>query len=116
MTPKQIDSFCTKLPGAVRSIQWKGVIVFKLGGMLFAMMSSYDQGQKRELWFKADPAHYETLSRSRGFSPARRPRLQWVAMNDPKALTDAQLRAYLKRAHAVVASTLSTKKQAALGL
>jgi predicted DNA-binding protein (MmcQ/YjbR family) len=116
MTPKQIDAFCTNLPGAVRSIQWKGVIVFKLGGTLFAMMSSYDQGQKRELWFKADPAHYETLSRSRGFSPARRPRLQWVAMNDPKALTDAQLKAYLKRAHAVVASTLSRKKQAELGL
>ena len=115
MTPKEIDAFCSSLPGAVRSIQWKGVIVFKLGGVLFAMMSSYDADQPRELWFKAAPEHYDVLSRSTGFRPAR-PRLKWVALDDPKAVTASELKAYLRRAHAVIASGLSKKKRTQLGV
>ncbi len=36
MTPKQIDAFCGKLPAATRTVQWEGVIVFKVGGKMFA--------------------------------------------------------------------------------
>ena len=28
MSPKQIDTYCGKLPRAKRSVQWEGVIVF----------------------------------------------------------------------------------------
>ena len=39
MTPKQIDAFCGKLPAATRTVQWEGVIVFKVGGKMFCLIA-----------------------------------------------------------------------------
>ena len=39
MTPKQIDTFCGKLPAATRTVQWEGVIVFKVGGKMFCLIA-----------------------------------------------------------------------------
>ena len=82
---------------------------------MFATLSPNGKGRPHELWFKASPEHYETLKRAKGFRPERAGR-QWVALADRQALTDSQLKAYLRRAHAVVAATFSKKKQAELGL
>jgi predicted DNA-binding protein (MmcQ/YjbR family) len=42
MTPKQIDAFCSKLPAATRTVQWEGVIVFKVGGKMFCLIAPPD--------------------------------------------------------------------------
>jgi predicted DNA-binding protein (MmcQ/YjbR family) len=115
LTPKQIDAFCSRLPGSVRTLQWKGIIVFKVGGTMFAAMTTDAKGHPEELSFKAPPEHYDTLSTARGFVPVR-PRAKWVTLKDPTVLTDDEIRAYLRRAHAVIAATLPRKKQAELGL
>jgi predicted DNA-binding protein (MmcQ/YjbR family) len=115
MTPRQIDTFLSRLPGTTRSVQWKGVIVFKLGGTMFATLSPDEKGRPAELWFKAAPESYETLARARGFRPERGGR-GWVALENRSLLSDAELKSYLKRAHAVIAGALSKKKQAELGL
>jgi predicted DNA-binding protein (MmcQ/YjbR family) len=115
MTPKQIDSFCTKLPGVTRTVQWKGVVVFKLGGTMFAALAPDGKGRPDMLCFKADPAHFDTLSRSKGFKPVRVHR-KWVALADPEVLTPAETRAYIRRAYSVIAAGLSQRKRAELGL
>jgi predicted DNA-binding protein (MmcQ/YjbR family) len=115
MTPKQIDAFCGKLPAATRTVQWEGVIVFKVGGKMFCLIAPPDHSVGR-VCFKCPPEHYEALSRSEGFRPAPYlARAKWVALDDPGILTPAETRAYLKRAHAVIAA-LPKKKQAELGL
>jgi predicted DNA-binding protein (MmcQ/YjbR family) len=117
MTPRQIDAFCMKLPAATRSVQWEGVIVFKVGGKMFAMIVPDDSGKPSDLWFKSAPEHFDALSRAKGFKPAPYlARAKWVALDDPKVLTDGEMKAYLKRAHAVIAAALPRKKQAELGL
>ncbi|MGH8432456.1 MAG: MmcQ/YjbR family DNA-binding protein [Solimonas sp.] len=117
MTPRQIDSFCAKLPSATRSVQWEGVIVFKVGGKMFAIIAPDGKGKPKDLWFKSAPEHFDALSRSRGFKPAPYlARAKWVALDDPAILTPAELKAYLARAHAVIAAALPRKKQAELGL
>jgi predicted DNA-binding protein (MmcQ/YjbR family) len=117
MTPKQIDKFCARLPAARRSVQWEGVIVFKVGGKMFAIIAPDDAGKPSDLWFKSAPEHYDALSRSNGFRPAPYlARAKWVMLDDPTVLTQDQLKAYLKRAHAVIAAALPKKKQAELGL
>ncbi len=115
MTPKQVDDFCSKLPGVTRTVQWKGVVVFKLGGTMFAALAPDETGRPKETCFKVSPEHFETLSRAKGFRPVR-VHVKWVALEDPSVLTSDQLRAYLRRAHALVAAGLSKKKQAQLGL
>jgi predicted DNA-binding protein (MmcQ/YjbR family) len=117
MTPKQIDAYCAKLPAAKCSVQWEGVIVFKVGGKMFAIIAPDEKGRPRDLWFKSAPEHFDALSRSKGFRPAPYlARAKWVALEDPKVLTAAETRAYLKRAHAVIAAALPRKKRAELGL
>jgi len=117
MTPKQIDAFCGKLPAATRSVQWEGVIVFKVGGRMFALIVPDERGRPSELWFKSAPEHYEALAHSLGFRPAPYlARAKWVALDKPEMLTDRQLKAYLRRAHAVIATALPRKMQAELGI
>jgi len=38
-----------------------------------------------------------------------------VALDDPRTLTAAEMKAYVRRAHAVIAAALPKKKQAELG-
>ena len=38
-----------------------------------------------------------------------------MSVDDPKALTDREMKAYIKRAHAVIAAALPKKKQADVG-
>lgn len=116
MTPKQIDAYCARLPAATRTVQWEGVIVFKVGGKMFCLIAPPDHSVGR-ISFKCAPEHFEALSHARGFRPAPYlARAKWVSLDNPGILTPAETRAYLKRAHAVIASALPRKKQAELGL
>ena len=116
MTPRQIDAFCRRLPAATRIVQWEGVIVFKVGGRMFCLIAPDDHSVGR-ISFKSAPEHYDALSRSPGFRPAPYlARAKWVSVDDPKVLTDREMKAYLARAHAVIAAALPRKKQAELGL
>ena len=115
MTPKQIDKFCAGLPAATRTVQWEGVIVFKVGGKMFCLIAPEDHSVGC-ISFKSMPEHYDALSRSPGFRPAPYlARAKWVSVDNPSSLTDAEMKAYLKRAHAVIVAGLSRKKQKELG-
>lgn len=116
MTPRQIDRFCTSLPAATRTVQWEGVTVFKVGGRMFCLIAPEEHSVGR-ISFKSAPEHYDALSRSPGFRPAPYlARAKWVAVDDPAALTDAEMKAYVTRAHAVIAAALPKRKQKELGL
>lgn len=116
MTPRQIDKFCTSLPAATRIVQWEGVAVFKVGGKMFCLIAPEAHSVGR-ISFKSAPEHYEALSRSPGFRPAPYlARAKWVSVDDPAALTDAEMKAYIRRAHAVIAAALPRRKQHELGL
>ena len=116
MTPKQIATYCSKLPAATMVVQWEGVQVFKVGGKMFCILAPAGNSIGR-LCFKCAPEHFDALSHSPGFRPAPYlARAKWVALDDPKVLTPEQTKAYLRRAHAVIAAALPKRKQAELGL
>jgi len=116
VTLRQIDKFCAGLPAATRIVQWEGVAVFKVGGKMFCLIAPEAHSVGR-ISFKSAPEHYEALSRSPGFRPAPYlARAKWVSVDDPASLTDGEMKAYLRRAHAVIAAALPKKKQKELGL
>lgn len=116
MNPAAIDRFCRSLRAATRSVQWEGVIVFKVGGKMFAVLPRRADRPGRELWFKADDHHYDTMKSAPGLRPCPYlARARWVAMADPEDLPADHLKAYIRRAHAVVAARLPRKTQIALG-
>ena len=67
--------------------------------------------------FKCDPLHYDALSHADGFAPAPYlARAKWVSLVNPAVLSAAETKAYLRRAHAVIAGALPKKKRRELGL
>ena len=104
------------LPGATLSVQWGDEHVFKVGGKMFAALGPKER-KPHAIWFKTDDVSFHLLTRVRGITPARYlARAQWVSMDRLGRLTDKQLKAYLTKAHALVAARLPRKVRASFGL
>jgi predicted DNA-binding protein (MmcQ/YjbR family) len=116
MTYKGLHAFIATLPGAVLSIQWGSDHVYKIGGKMFAAMGPPD-GKSRSLSFKTSDESFEILTRLDGVIPAPYlARAKWVQLDKPQRLPAKELKAYLSRAHALVASSLPKKTQKEMGL
>jgi predicted DNA-binding protein (MmcQ/YjbR family) len=111
-----IESHCTALPGVSVHTPWSESRVFKVGGKMFAMIVM-DGRQPRGVWFKAGEASFAIRTRVKGIEPCPYlARAYWVAMDGLKPLKAKELRAYLTRAHVLVAAGLSKKKRESLGI
>jgi predicted DNA-binding protein (MmcQ/YjbR family) len=116
MTFKDLHLFLAKLPKATLSVQWGNDHVYKVGGKMFAVLGPPD-GKGRTLSFKATDGSFEILTRLDGIIPAPYlARAKWVYLDKPQRLPAKELKAYLTRAHAIVASTLPKKTQKEMGL
>lgn len=116
MTFKELHAFLAKLPKATLSVQWGDDHVYKVGGKMFAVLGPPD-GKSRTLSFKATDESFEILTRLEGIIPAPYlARAKWVQLDKPQRLPANELKAYLTRAHGLVAANLSKKMQRDLGL
>jgi len=112
----EIEAFCLSLPAATLSVQWGEERVYKLGGKMFAMLGSKND-RPHHLFFKAGETSFHILTHMRHIIPAPYlARAHWVYLERLDALKTKELKAYLERAHALVAAGFSKKKRVALGL
>lgn len=112
----EIEKFCLSLTGATRSIQWGDHRVFKIGGKIFAVLGDRD-AKPQTMSFKTAPDSFAILTKEKNIIPAPYlARASWVMLEKFDALETKELKAYLTRAHAIVASGLTKKKRAELGL
>ncbi len=117
MTFKELHAFLAKMPKATLSVQWGNDYVYKVGGKMFAVLGGPPDGKSRTMSFKASDESFEILTRVEGIIPAPYlARAKWVYLDKPQRLPAKDLKAYLTRAHAIVASTLSKKAQKEMGL
>lgn len=116
MTYAEVEKFCLSLPGAKLDMPWSDTRVFKIGGKMFAVIV-LDRKRPWGLWFKASPESFEILTQLKDIAPCPYfARACWVEMKGLKALKPAELLAYLKRAHALVAAKLSRKTRKSFGI
>ncbi len=116
MTRTALEKFLAALPGATLSIQWGDDHVYKVGGKMFAVFGPPDN-KLAGLSFKASDESFAILTKQSGINPAPYlARAHWVQLEKPSVMTDRELKAYLTRAHAIVAAGLTKKKRAELGL
>lgn len=116
MSQQAIRAHLSSLPGVTLSIQWGDDHVFKVGAKMFAVMRAPD-AKEQIISFKAGDDSFAILTQQEGIIPA--PYLQrakWVRLDRLTRMTPAELKAYLTRAHAIVARGLTKKARAALGL
>lgn len=111
-----VEAFCLSLPATAKVVQWGQHHVFKVGGKIFAVLSPADQ-RPQTVSFKAGDDSFHILTQLPNIIPA--PYLaksQWVYLERLDALPTKALKAYLARAHALIAAGLSLKKRRELGL
>ena len=116
MTYADLLAHCLSRPSATLSIQWGVERVFKVGGKMFAMIGAPEDRPYR-LLFKASDVSFHILTQLPGITPAPYlARAHWVMLENLRVLKDAEIKTYLNRAHALVASGLSKKLRLSLGL
>jgi len=116
MRHAEIEKFCLALPGATLSIQWGEERVYKVGGKMFAMTGPQND-RPHHLFFKAGETSFHILTQLPHIIPAPYlARAHWVYLERLDALNAKELKAYLERAHALVAAGLPKKRRIALGL
>ncbi|WP_339764791.1 MmcQ/YjbR family DNA-binding protein [uncultured Hoeflea sp.] len=112
----EINEFCLSLLGVTHVVQWGGSDVYKVGGKVFAIISTDPDNQPR-VTFKASEMSFEMLKSEPGMRPA--PYLasrgfKWLQRFDERTLDDQALRDYIRQSHAMVLEGLSKKKRLAL--
>lgn len=113
MTRAGFEAFILALPGATLVRQWRDDSVGKIGCKVFALLDR-DPG---EVWLKVSPMAYELLTDLEGIRPAPYfARAGWVAISVASPLTGTEVEAYIVEAHRIVASKLTRKVRAELGL
>jgi predicted DNA-binding protein (MmcQ/YjbR family) len=107
------EAFVLTLPAATLVRQWRDDSVAKVGGKIFCLLDR-DPG---EIWLKVPDLSYDLMTEMPGIRPAPYfARAGWVAIGHGSPLSEADVRAYITQAHRLVASRLSQRLRAELGL
>ncbi|MEM6712588.1 MAG: MmcQ/YjbR family DNA-binding protein [Pseudomonadota bacterium] len=123
------DAFCKTLPATFMVEQWGHAHVWKVGNetknKVFAL-SSFWTGKDDEtpesapahgIIFKVAPLSFELLTEAAGIAQAPYfAKGQWVRVTQVSPLSDDDIAAYVREAHRIMASQLTKKLQAELGL
>lgn len=115
MTPAFFHETALALPGVTFDVKWGNDGVFSVGKM-FAVYGPIDSADARYS-FKASDIAFEMLIEQGLAIPAPyMARAKWVQLAHADALCDAEVAAYLREGHALVAAKLTRKVRAELGL
>ena len=112
----EVEKFCLSLPEATLSIQWGSDHVYKVGDKMFAAMGP-PAARPQTLSFKTSDESFAILTKEKNIIPAPyAARFKWVQLVRLDVLNSKELKAYLTRAHAIVAAGLPKKKRQELGI
>ncbi len=117
MTRDDFDRFCQSLPAVTHVVQWGNASVWKVGGKIFAICSTWGSEGDQRINFKCSDLAYSLLIQEDGIIPAPYlARAKWVRLEDETALSDEDIRAYIREAHRIVAAKLTRQVRKELGL
>ncbi len=114
MTPEAFHTAALALPGATYDIKWGADRVYSIGGKMFAT-AGLENDPAPKYTFKTSDLAFEMLTEQGVAKPAPYlARAKWVQLVKSNALSDADIEAYLKEAHRIVAGKLPVTVKAAL--
>jgi predicted DNA-binding protein (MmcQ/YjbR family) len=104
--------FIGSLPAAEVVQQWDSYVA-KVGGKVFALLG--ESGEP--IVFKVSEISFDGLTTLDGVDQAAYfAKRAWVRVDKGAALTDAELKAYIKASHGMIVGKLTRKVRAELGL
>jgi predicted DNA-binding protein (MmcQ/YjbR family) len=116
MRHAEVEKFCLSLPATTLVVQWGDSRVYKVGGKVFAVLGpAFDK--PHHITFRVAEDSFEILTEDPEFVQAPYfAKRRWILLQRLDALSTKELKAYLTRAHALVAAGLPKKKQTEFGL
>ena len=117
MTRQDYDAFCRSLPHATHVVQWGDASVWKIGAKVFAIGGWSDE-HEFAVTFKCSETSFAILKELPGARPApylASRGLSWIQRFDSRALSDLDLKAYIRESYAMIRAALPKKTQRALG-
>ncbi len=117
LTRPGFEAYALSLTGVTIVHQWGDASVAKLGGKIFALLSGWATEGEPGLSFKCSDLSFAMLPELEHVRPTPYlGRAKWVQVTPGAPLEDAELRAYIREAHRIVAGKLTKKARAELGL
>ncbi len=111
------DAYCGSLKATNHVVQWGDSSVWKVGGKIFAICSTWGEGSHNRISFKCSDLGYTILCEQDGIVPAPYlARAKWVQIEDPGAMSDDELKRYIETAYVIVMGKLTRAQRADLGL
>ncbi|MBL4666509.1 MAG: MmcQ/YjbR family DNA-binding protein [Sneathiella sp.] len=117
MKIQEFNDYCSSLAATTNVIQWGNASVWKVGGKIFAICSHWGDGIEEKYSFKCSELSFSILIEQEGIIPAPYlARAKWVQLETYGALSDEDMRAYVKNAHDIISKKLTKALQKELGL
>ena len=111
MNLEKLQAFCRALPGVAKDVKWGADLCFTIDAKMFAVFGT-KAGAAYNVGFKCDPERFLELTDQAGIIPAPYlARAHWVLVEEPKALTDAQAKALVRRSYELIVAKLSQRRQ-----
>lgn len=111
---KTFEDFVSDLAGVTLVDQWESRVA-KVGDKVFSVWNV--EADRARIVVKCPEESFEILTALDGIDQAPYfAKRKWVMMSSTSPLTDDEIRHYLKRSYALVASGLTKKRRAELGI
>lgn len=108
MKRADFDKFCGALKGTTNVIQWGDASVWKIGGKIFAICSHWGEGDDDKINFKCTDLTYTILCEQDGIIPAPYlARAKWVQVTARDAMSDEDIKSYIKQAYSIISAKLT---------
>lgn len=106
MSFARLRALAMSLPGATEDVKWGGDWVASVGGKMF-FAAGPEPGAWTAVSFKVDDDRFLELTGVPGIVPAPyAARFKWVMVKDARALPATELKALVRRSHALVLARL----------
>jgi predicted DNA-binding protein (MmcQ/YjbR family) len=118
LTRAEFNAYCQRLPATTFVEQWGGAQVWKVAGKVFAC-AWFEKGRAPGITFKVSDIGWEVLKDAAGCrgAPYFASRgMKWIQSYAQPGLAKAELKAYLRASHTLVASGLSARVRREHGL
>jgi len=118
LTLDEYNRFCKLLEHSTHVVQWGGAHVWKIGGKVYAI-AGWNEGEELAVTFKCSDMAFEVMQSAQGVRPApylASRGMKWLQRTRAAAISDRDLKDYIRQSYALVAAGLTKKRQKELGL
>ena len=118
MTLEAYNAWCGGLGPTTHVIQWGGSHVWKIGGKVYAI-AGWSDGEELAVTFKCSDTAFEVMQDAEGVRPApylASRGMKWLQRTREAAISDKDLKDYLRESYSLAAANLTKKLQKELGL